>query len=239
MTNPFFKFFDSDWPIVDPESPEWKKISYKEYPRSPKIILPKPASLPVKTIEDILQRRKTERNFSKSPLSKEILGNMLFWSAGLKNKGADDTGESRRFYPSGGARYPIEIYIANFIGGELNSGVYHYNIQEHSLEKLSFASAERIKHALLFDFAKEAALLILLSFAGERTTKKYGNLGYKLGMLEAGHIGQNVYLVGTALGLGVLALGGINYEMAQKELNLGEGETVFYQLAVGQPEEKR
>lgn len=237
--DPFFEYFDKERPLINPNSLEWGIVTYKEYPRFPKIILPKPASLPIKTIEDILRRRKTERNFSKKPLSKEILGNLLFWSAGLKNKGADDTGEFRRFYPSGGARYPIEIYIANFIGGELNSGVYHYNIQEHSLEKLSFASAERIKHTLFFDFAKKAAFLIILSFVGEHATKKYGNLGYKLGMLEAGHIGQNIYLVGTALGLGVLALGGMNYEVAQKELNLGEDETLFYQLAVGQPEEKR
>jgi len=237
--DPFFEYFGKEMPLININSPEWGTVTYKEYPRSLKIILPKPAPLPVKTIEDVLRLRKTERNFSKKPFSKEILGLLLYWSAGLISKTVGAANEFRRFYPSGGARYPIEIYIANFIPGELDCGVYHYNVKCHILEKLSFSSSEKIKHALFFDFAKDAAALILLSFAGERTKKKYGNLGYKLGLLEAGHIGQNIYLVGTALGLGVLALGGMNYEVAQRELNLGEEETVFYQLAVGQPEENK
>ena len=237
--DPFFEFFGKEMPLININSPEWGTVTYKEYPRSPKIILPKPVSLPAKTIENILRRRKTERNFSKKPISKKTLGQLLYWSAGLISKTAGAADEFRRFYPSGGARYPIEIYIANFTPGELDAGVYHYNVKGHILEKLSFSSAEKIKHALFFDFAKDAAALILLSFVGEQTTKKYGNLGYKLGLLEAGHIGHNIYLVGTALGLGVLALGGMNYEVAQRELNLGEEETVFYQLAVGQPEENK
>ncbi len=237
--DPFFEFFGKEMPLININSPEWGMMTYKEYPRSPKIILPKPVSLPEKTIENVLRRRKTERNFSKRPISKEMLGQLLYWSAGLISKTAGAANEFRRFYPSGGARYPIEIYVANFIPGELDTGVYHYNVKNHILEKLSFSSAENIKHALLYDFSKDAALLLLLSFAGERTIKKYGNLGYKLGLLEAGHIGQNIYLVGAALGLGVLALGGMNYEAVQKELNLGEDETVFYQLTVGKPKENR
>ncbi|MBI2446387.1 MAG: HemK family protein methyltransferase [Parcubacteria group bacterium] len=237
--DPFFEYFDKEMPLINLNSSEWGTITYKEYPCSSKIILPNPAPLPTKTIEDVLCRRKTERNFSKKPLSKEILGRLLYFSAGLISKTVGAANEFRRFYPSGGARYPIEIYIANFTPGELDAGVYHYNVRNHILEKLSFSSAEKIKHALFYDFAKDAAALILLSFVGERTTKKYGNLGYKLGMIEAGHIGQNIYLVGTALGLGTLALGGMNYEVAQRELNLGEDETVFYQLAVGQPEENK
>ncbi|MDO8676402.1 MAG: SagB/ThcOx family dehydrogenase [Candidatus Azambacteria bacterium] len=244
MNDPFFDFFNKDRPVVDQESPEWKIVSFKEYPRSPRILLPKPARLKTE-LSDVILKRKTEREFSDLPLSKEVLGTLLFWSMGLihksphlpagrwGDKSEDRENILRRPYPSGGARYPVESYVIVFRGENLARGAYHYNFKEHALEEIQRSDIGKIQEALPYDFAKNASALILLSFIGERTVKKYGNLGYKLGLLEAGHIGQNIYLVGAALGLGVLALGGIDYEVIQKELDLGEEETVFYQLSLG------
>ncbi len=233
MPNPFFEFFMSDRPDIDPESPEWKSVSFKEYPRSPKILLPKPPLPKIDMMEAILKRR-TERDFSGKPIDAKTLGALLFWSAGLIH-GADRKPEEkfRRAYPSGGVRYPVEIYAVIFNGQGIESGAYHYNFKNHALENLFWASAENIKEALTYDFSKKAAALILLSFIGERALNKYGSLGYKLGLLEGGHIGQNIYLIGAALGLGVLAIGGMDYEAVHKELDLSDDETVFYQLAFG------
>lgn len=231
--DPLFAYLDQDRPVIDPASPEWRVITYKEYNRSSKIALPEPVPLPPNTLEDILRQRKSERNFSEKPLSRETLGDLLYWSAGLKSPNTPD--ESRRFYPSGGARFPIEIYVANFKEGALPAGTWHYNVRGHTLEKLAWAAPEKIKHSLTYDFAKSAAAIIMLAYVKNRNAKKYGNLGYKLGLLEAGHLGQNIYLVGTALGLNICALGGINYEVVQRELNLGGNETVFYQFAIGRP----
>ncbi len=234
MNDPFFEFFSQDRPLVDPESAEWKTVSFKEYPRSLKILLPKPDQLKIE-LSDVILKRHTEREFSDSPLSKEIIGNLLFWSLGILHKLEDGKNILRRPYPSGGARYPVEPYVVVFRGESLEKGAYHYNFKEHALEEIQHSDVGKIKRALPYEFAKNAAALILLSFVGDRTLKKYGNLGYKLVILEAGHIGQNIYLVGAALGLGVLALGAMDYGVVQKELGLGEGENVFYQLAVGWP----
>lgn len=235
MLDPFFEFFDSDRPEIDPESPEWKEISFKEYSRSPKILLPK-LSLPKINLAEAILKRRTERDFLKKPIDAKMLGALLFWSAGLIHQSNKKPEEKfRRPHPSGGARYPIEIYAVVFDGQDIENGAYHYNLEKHALEKLFWASTENIKKSLPYDFSKKAAALVLLSFIGERVFKKYGSLGYKLGMIEAGHIGQNICLVGAALGLGVLSLGGMDYEVIQKELDLGEEESLFYQLAVGWP----
>ncbi|KKS38289.1 MAG: hypothetical protein A3G49_02510 [Candidatus Sungbacteria bacterium RIFCSPLOWO2_12_FULL_41_11] len=234
--DPFFDFFDADRPVVDPLLPEWKEVSYKDYPRSTCITLPKPELPQDVLLETVLEKRKSERDFSDNPLPEKTISSLLYWSVGLINKNKNMVEfQLRRPYPSGGARYQVEIYAVLFNGSGLENGVYHYNTKEHALELIQRASFENIRQALHYDFAKKAAALILLSFVGGRTLKKYGNLGYKLGLLEGGHIGQNIYLVGTALGLGVLALGGMDYEVVQKELDLGEDETVFYQLAIGWP----
>ena len=254
MPDPFFNFFYKDRPFAGQDSSEWpeewKTIDFKEYPRSPRVLLPRPKELMQKNLGKVLMSRKTERNFSERPLSSETFSSLLFWSAGLIHEGleegllgklssviASEAKQSifRRPYPSGGARFPVEIYLAVFNGQDLKNDVYHYNVKKHALELIQQASFENIRQALPYDFAKKAAAVILLSFIGERTMKKYGNLGYKLGLLEAGHIGQNIYLVGAALGLGGLALGGMDYDFVQKELDLGEEETVFYQLAIGPP----
>jgi len=42
--------------------------------------------------------------------------------------------ETKRFYPSAGARYPLEIYPIIFSSSDLEQGIYHYNSRDHSLE---------------------------------------------------------------------------------------------------------
>jgi SagB-type dehydrogenase family enzyme len=239
MSDPFFEFFYKDRPSVDPDSPEWREVSFKKYPRSPRILLPRPRPLGAVSLEEALKRRKTERDFSAKPLPLDILGSLFFWSFGLIHKEANTSGNGlvfRRPYPSGGARFPVEIYFAAFRIKDLKKGAYHYNFREHALERIATADIENIRESLSYDFAKKSAGLILLSFIGERAMRKYGSLGYKLGLLEGGHIGQNIYLIGAALGLGVLALGGMNYNVVHRELDLDSNdETLFYQLAVGWP----
>ena len=237
MSDPLFEFFNRDRPSVDPESPGWKKIHSKEYPRARKVPLPRPELPEHVTLRDALKKRKSERNFSSRPLSQNDLGALLFWSAGLIHSGEKEN--LRRPHPSGGARFPIELYAAFLRPEDLDTGVYHYNIREHALERVQNASAERIKELAPYDFIKNAAALLLLTFVGRRTLEKYGSLGYKLGLLEAGHIGQNISLVASSLGLGALSVGSMRDDReVEKELDLEDDESLMYELAVGHPVDK-
>ena len=91
-----------------------------------------------------------------------------------------------------------------------------------------------VNKAQKYDFAKNAAALILLSCMPERTTRKYGAFGYKLALLEAGHIGQNIVLSASAIGIGVAPLGGLEFSIGERELGLGgTSESLIYEFALG------
>jgi SagB-type dehydrogenase family enzyme len=59
-------------------------------------------------------------------------------------------------------------------------------------------------------------------------------MAYRLALVEAGHVAQNVCLVATGLGLGVCPLAGYVDDALNDLLGLdGVDETVVYALAVG------
>ena len=67
---------------------------------------------------------------------------ILYYSCGIKNfkKYSNDVDElidkSKRFYPSAGARYPLEVYLGVFNVKNFFPGIYHYNVKWNTLELL-------------------------------------------------------------------------------------------------------
>lgn len=57
------------------------------------------------------------------------------------------------------------------------------------------------------EFADAAVLLVLVSSV-KRLTSKYGIRGYRLALMDVGHVSQNIQLAATALGLNVCATAG-------------------------------
>ena len=67
-----------------------------------------------------------------------------------------------------------------------------------------------------------------------RNQMKYGERGYRYVLLEAGHIGQNMYLNAAALSLKCCALGGTIDSKLEKFLDIdGITESVVYAVAFG------
>ncbi len=220
-------------PFPDPSQwpKSWTTTYFKEYPRLDQIILPEPSGLNNSLLEEVLIKRRSARQFSKTPLSLEQLSNFLFFSCGLKENKQPWT--RNRTYPSPGARYPLEVYIIS-LNSELSLGVYHYNLKAHSLESLlSFKSFNCMSY-FNQDWTKKAGVIVLVSGIFERNTIKYGELGYRHVLAEVGHMGQNFYLSATALDLSVCAIGGYLDEKLNKLIDIdGIKETVIYSLALG------
>ena len=59
--------------------------------------------------------------------------------------------------------------------------------------------------------------------------------GYRYVWLDAGHLGQNLYLVATALGLGPVGVGGFFDAELSRLLDLQAGEEALYLVGVGRP----
>lgn len=234
--NSFFKFFRQNRPSI-PENLEewpesWKKIEYKKYPRMPSVKLPEP-NLGDMTLGSAISRRESALNFSQNSISLEELSSILFFGAGITRRGKDENFHHRA-HPSSGMRYPIEIYILalNIRGTE--NGIYHYNVLDHSLEYLE--ACDKSVSGLLFNskLARNAATILIFTMVHNRSRVKYGNQGFKLGLIESGHIGENIYLASSALGIKCRAFGGMKYDAAAELLDIDRKfEEPFYALALG------
>lgn len=211
----------------------WKTVYFKGYPRLDEIILPKPALSTKVSLKEALLKRKSTRIFSNKPLSINTLGALLFYCAGMKNNKSPFYG---RFYPSGGARYPLEVYIVSLNTG-LPKAIYHYYLKNHSLEKLlTFKKINFSKYFINQKLFSRAACIIIITAVFKRNTIKYGDRGYRLVLLEAGHLAQNFYLLSTALNVACCALDGYADNEVNKLLDIdGVTESVVYALALGSP----
>ena len=95
-------------------------------------------------------------------------------------------------------------------------------------------SDEDMGQLFTYPWVKDAAIGFVMTAVFWRNRNKYGERGYRYVLHEAGHIGQNVYLVSEALGLKCCALGGTRDENLEKFIDIdGVTESVVYALALG------
>lgn len=210
---------------------EWKVVLFKEYPRLDKIILPKPLLAPDIRLAEVFYKRLSSRKFSRQGLDLQQMSNFLFFSAGLRSNLPPWV--ANRFYPSPGGRYTLETYLIS-LNSDLPRGVYHYNLREHSLEILQ--ELKRFKKDYYFNqnWIDQASCIILVTATFNRNTIKYGLRGYRHVLVESGHLGQNFYLVGSALDLSLCAIGGYLDDRLNHLLDIdGITETVIYPIAIG------
>ncbi|OGG77762.1 hypothetical protein A3B35_03160 [Candidatus Kaiserbacteria bacterium RIFCSPLOWO2_01_FULL_54_24] len=211
-----------------------KVVSYKTYPRFRTI--PLPDSTAHADMFNVMRARRSYRDFAgDASISASDLSVLLRHSCGITQSTADHN--PRRAQPSGGARYPIEAYLIFFRDTDaIAAGVYHYNAREHGLDVLWERPFSSVDIADLFAYAwvSKAVGAIVLTAVFERSRMKYGERAYRLALIEAGHIGQNVYLSAEALGLGCCGLSGTFDAQVEKLLDVdGVTESVVYALAIG------
>ena len=66
--------------------------------------------------------------------------------------------------------------------------------------------------------------------------RKYGERGYRVLLLDAGHVAQNILLVATALGIGACTVAGFHDDALAHELGVdAQEEPVLYTLTLGHP----
>lgn len=216
-----------------PES--WKTVYFKGYSRLKEIKLPEPGLSNKISLKKALQERKSSRQFSDSPISLIKVSTLLYFSAGLKDK--NKLLQTNRFYPSGGGRYPLEIYLIVLNVQGLPKGVYHYYLKSHCLEELFLIKTFALKEYIIHPWFKHATCFIIISAMFKRTTVKYGDRGYRLVLEEAGHMGQNIYLLSSALNLACCGIDGYIDDQLNKLLDIdGVNESVIYVFALGEYE---
>jgi SagB-type dehydrogenase family enzyme len=215
---------------------------YKSYSTAYRIELPSKCRESTQSlgIEAVIERRRTARQFAGRSLTVEEVSKLLHFSYGITCASpiAKLPGEYQYFRaaPSAGALYPLEIYLVSWGVSGLDHGVYHYRVVDHALELLRTGdfSQHAGEYIFLTNVAKEACVLLLISAVFHRTMFKYSERGYRFVLLDAGHLGQNICLMATAMNLGVLPIGGFLDDDLNRFLDLdGVHEAVVYPLLVG------
>ncbi|WP_342440164.1 SagB/ThcOx family dehydrogenase [Paenibacillus sp. FSL L8-0436] len=155
---------------------------------------------------ELLNNRRTKRNFTNVPLSLNEL-NLLLW--GTQGITANMDGYQLRTTPSAGALYPIETYLLvnNVVG--LEKGLYHLDVERWTLEWLKLEDVAQV--AYLFteeqEMTRRAAVNFVWTAVVGRTEDKYNERAYRYIWWDAGHVSQNLHTVGNGLGLGVATIG--------------------------------
>lgn len=190
-----------------------KRSAAGRHPQAPNAIaLPIPGRGEVSLVEALAQRKSHRREEVTTPLSAQTLSTLLHYavSTNRSEEIAQVPGLAQHFspYPSAGALYPCEVYVALAAVEGVLPGVYRYHAVNHTLSPCrsgdnggsDFISAETSYGQ---DAAPPACAFIITSVF-QRSVRKYGPRGYRLAIIEAGHILQNLSLLATALDLASL-----------------------------------
>lgn len=162
--------------------------------------LPQPKMEGTISVEQAILQRRTVRAFSPQILQQDQLSQLLWSAQGLTGKR-----RFKRAAPSAGALYPMDVYAVVGKNGvtDLEAGVYRYKPRPHGLSLITRADLrDHVAQAAISQlWMAKAPVNLVVTAEYSRATGKYGNRGVRYALIEAGHIGQNLFLQAEALGL--------------------------------------
>jgi SagB-type dehydrogenase family enzyme len=231
-----FAFHPSDTAIVAVMN---RLRRYKPYRDFPKVALPREVPASERTLDDVLESRETARSFTQGAIPLNSLAKILFLSYGVTRDNVGTTfPRPFRVVPSGGALYPLELYLMATAVDGLEPGLYHYDPEHHVLTVLnSETGLEKISPFFVqTELVKNASAILFVTAIFFRSTFKYGDRGYRFVLLEAGHLAQNAILTASDLGLAAAPVGGFLDRDVDEFLGVdGVNESTVYTLLFGLP----
>jgi SagB-type dehydrogenase family enzyme len=178
---------------------------------------------------ELLRKRHSTRDFdAENPVTLKELAWLLGAAARMVSVRRIYEDESEEFwtdialrpYPSGGASYELELYLAVDKCDGLSRGFYHYDADRHALVSIP-ASDQKL--AAMFGGAQGATgaktppqVLVTMAARFGRVSWKYSTFAYQLVLKDVGVLMQTIYLTATDLDLGACAIGAHDIELFAK-----------------------
>lgn len=194
------------------------------------IPLPEPAPLAAELV-DVLATRRSANGFGHGELSMDVLAGLLVHSYGTTDLG----GRPRRPTPSGGALYPIDLFVVAERVQSLAKGMYHYDPYRTGLTPAREVDFEALCQLTLQpELARGCSAMIVLGATFWRSRFKYGQRGLRFCLMDAGHLMQSLLLLGVGYSLAVRPIGGFLDNEAASEMDFdGVNEAPLYLMLVG------
>ena len=193
------------------------------------------ASLPPVALGTLLTSRRSRRTFSSEGITIDELAAVLWSAAGVTATVAGSP-QTLRTSPSGGALYPLELYVAADRVTGLPEALYHYDPLRHGLERVGDLGPSAERHGLspYGETISACAALVVVTAMLWRSRFKYGARAYRFVLIEAGHLVQNVALCVEALELAATPVGGFFDRAVDAFVGLdGVHETSVYLVPIG------
>jgi SagB-type dehydrogenase family enzyme len=174
----------------------------------------------------LLDERHSIRDFDDEyPIKLGELATLLQTAARVRAKwtAPSDMGEegpevsyASRPYPSGGAAYELELYLAVNKCEGLARGFYHYDADKHALTSIDVRPEALDAQFSDAEFAIGASgapqILVVIAARFGRVSWKYSSVAYSLILKDVGVLTQTLYLAATDMGLGGCAIGTNNID---------------------------
>jgi SagB-type dehydrogenase family enzyme len=192
-----------------------------------------PPERPGVPFPDLLRKRHSTRKFdADNPVTLKELAWLLAAAARIVSvrriyEDDDDqfwTDITVRPYPSGGASYELELYLAIDRCEGLARGFYHYDADRHALVAIPTADP---RLAAMFGGAQGATgartppqVLVTMAARFGRVAWKYSTFAYELVLKDVGVLMQTIYLAATDLDLGACAIGAHDIDLFEKMTGL-------------------
>lgn len=188
----------------------------------------------------LMAKRRTNREVSSQIVQVGELADCLFAGLGIIGTTANCAGDlPLSMTPSGGARNPFEAYVyVNCVNG-LASGTYHYSAIDHTLGSIRPHNDLPPAGELVGDqdWMNDMACVIFLVGQLERSMWKYDDANaYRVVLIEAGHIAQNIMLAATEHNLTACPSAALAHEKVKDCFELkGITTAPMYALGMGVP----
>lgn len=213
----------------------------KLYQNAKRVQLP-PAEHPRTALLDTLVHRRSRRDYSSMEISLSQLSTLLQYGCGVTDfvPAYGFTRLPLRSFPSHGGLQAPEVYVSVQAVDSLSAGIYHYHAIDHALESLTLGDHSQKLYNLAFNeqYVERAAVVFLITGYYERLRWKYGERAYRFMCIDAGFLGENLYLVAEALELGACAVSGFAQDGVEELLGIdGKEEIALMLLTIGTRQE--
>ena len=174
----------------------------------------------------VLEDRRSRRHHDTVPITDRQLGEFLYRACRVRRVIAAGSVEpyeaTDRVYPSGGAAYPLEVYVLVQRCQGIPPGLHHYRGSDHALTQLPpNGDTDALVRLAAYAAASPAPqVLIVLAARMQRVSWKYSSMAYAVILKDVGVLYQTMYLVATAMGLAGCAIGGGNADVFAKASGL-------------------